>query len=346
MPVADARMFSHLYQFEKLGDEDEATAPECSSADYSDFGASEDLTPTYFMPRGLENMNLSDQLDSLAPIVDARVANLLGTDSPQILTACGKGSRSSLRMLRNGLDVAEIVSSSLPGPPTNVWTTRLSDEDAYDSFIVLGFSNATLVLVIGDEIREETNSGFLTSSPTIGVQQLGDGVLQVHPRGIRHIHGDKSVTEWPAPSQRTIVACTTNTRQVVIALSGGELVYFELDLENQLNEYQEQKEMGAAVTALSIADVPEGRQRTPFLAVGCDDQTVRIVSLDPNSALETISLQALTAPPSSICIAELLDASIDKMHKTLFVNIGLSNGVLLRTVLDSVNGQLTDTRTR
>ena len=56
--------------------------------------------------------------------------------------------------------------------------------------------------------------------------------------------------------------------------------------------------------------------------------------------------QALTAPPSSIVVAEILDASIDKFHATLFVNIGLSNGVLLRTVLDSISGQLTDTRTR
>lgn len=30
----------------------------------------------------------------------------------------------------------------------------------------------------------------------------------------------------------------------------------------------------------------------------------------------------------------------------MFVNIGLQNGVLLRTVLDPLNGQLTDTRTR
>lgn len=81
-------------------------------------------------------------------------------------------------------------------------------------------------------------------------------------------------------------------------------------------------------------------------AVGCEDQTVRIISLDPESTLETISLQALTAPPSSICIADMLDASINKTHPTMFVNIGLQNGVLLRTVLDPVNGQLTDTRTR
>lgn len=50
--------------------------------------------------------------------------------------------------------------------------------------------------------------------------------------------------------------------------------------------------------------------------------------------------------PSSICIAEMIDTSIDKNHPTTFLNIGLVNGVLLRTVIDTVNGQLTDTRQR
>lgn len=73
---------------------------------------------------------------------------------------------------------------------------------------------------------------------------------------------------------------------------------------------------------------------------------MQVVSLDPDSTLDTLSLQALTAPPSSIVMAEVLDASIDKYHATLFVNIGLSNGVLLRTVLDAIGGTLTDTRIR
>lgn len=62
--------------------------------------------------------------------------------------------------------------------------------------------------------------------------------------------------------------------------------------------------------------------------------------------MDTISIQALTAVPSAICVAEIQDSGIDKLRPTLFVNIGLVNGVLLRTVLDSTTGQLTDTRTR
>lgn len=59
-----------------------------------------------------------------------------------------------------------------------------------------------------------------------------------------------------------------------------------------------------------------------------------------------ISMQALTAPPSSICIADMVDSSIDKNRPSVFVNIGLQNGVLLRTILDPTSGKLTDTRTR
>jgi splicing factor 3B subunit 3 len=62
--------------------------------------------------------------------------------------------------------------------------------------------------------------------------------------------------------------------------------------------------------------------------------------------LTTLSLQALTAPPSSICIAEIFDTSIDKNRDTMFLNIGLLNGVLLRTVIDPVDGSLSDTRLR
>jgi splicing factor 3B subunit 3 len=43
--------------------------------------------------------------------------------------------------------------------------------------------------------------------------------------------------------------------------------------------------------------------------------------------LETISLQALTALPLSICIADMLDVSINKTHPTMFVNISLQNGL-------------------
>jgi splicing factor 3B subunit 3 len=343
---------SFIYSFQKLGDDDDL--PEYSSTHYPDFGVGDRApeVPT-FTPRPLENLVQTDDLPALDPILDAKVLNPLGTDSPQIFTACGRGPRSSFKMLQHGLEVQEAISSDLPGVPNAVWTTKLQSDDQYDAYIILSFVNGTLVLSIGETIEEVGDSGFLTSAPTLAVQQLGaDALLQVHPHGIRHVMADKQVTEWTTPaaqdgSPTQIVAAATNSRQVVLALAPtNELVYFELDMDGQLNEYQERKSMGSRVLTLSIADVPEGRQRTPYLAVGCEDQTVRIISLDPDSTLASISIQALTAPANSICIAEMEDTVIDRNHATLFVNIGLTNGVLLRTVLDPISGQLTDTRTR
>ncbi|KAI0789091.1 mono-functional DNA-alkylating methyl methanesulfonate N-term-domain-containing protein [Abortiporus biennis] len=340
----------HLYQFQKLGDDDDET--EVSSTDYPEFGMTDPsatLAHVYFNPHPLENLSLVDELESLDPIIDSEViSSLPDSQSPQIFTACGRGARSSFRKLRHGIDVEEVVSHNLQGIPNAVWTIKLKEDDEFDSYIILGFINGILLLsIVGDTIEEVEDTGFLSSAPTLAVQQIGaDSLLQIHPRGIRHILANKRVNEWVAPAGKTIATATTNKRQVVVALSSAELVYFELDLEGQLNEYQDRKAMGSTVLALSIADVPQGRQRTPFLAVGCEDQTVRIISLDPESTLETVSLQALTAPPSSICIAAILDTGINKTQPTTFVNIGLQNGVLLRTVLDPVTGQLTDTRTR
>jgi hypothetical protein len=146
----------------------------------------------------------------------------------------------------------------------NIFCRLLADE--FDTYIILSFVNGTLVLSIGETIEEAQDTGILSSALTLAVQQIGaDALLQVHPHGIRHILADHRVNQWSAPQGKTIVTATTNKCQVVVALSSAELVYFELDLDGQLNEYQDRKAMGSTITALSIAEVPQGRQRTPYL---------------------------------------------------------------------------------
>ena len=237
------------------------------------------------------------------------------------------------------------MESQLPSQPSAVWTVKLNKSDEYDAYIVLSFANGTLVLSIGETVEEVTDTGFLSTASTLAVQLLGeDALLQIHSRGIRHIRPGGRVNEWPTPQHRTIVAATTNERQVAVALSSGEIVYFEMDTDGSLSEYDEKREMSGTVTCLSMGEVPEGRQRSSFLAVGCDDSTVRILSLDPDSTLENKSVQALTSAPSDLNIMPMADSSTG--GSTLFLHIGLYSGVYLRTVLDEVTGDLSDTRTR
>ncbi|EON62276.1 pre-mRNA-splicing factor rse1 [Coniosporium apollinis CBS 100218] len=332
----------HFYQFEKLGDDDNE---EVFDSDNFPADPTEPYEPAYFHPRSAENVALVQSIDSMNPMMSCKVANLTDEDAPQIYSICGSGARSNFKTLKHGLSVSEIVESELPSMPSAVWTTKRNREDQYDAYIVLSFANGTLVLSIGETVEEVTDTGFLSSAPTLAVQLLGeDALVQVHPKGIRHIRPGGRINEWPAPQHRSIVAATTNERQVAVALSSGEIVYFEMDVDGSLAEYDEKREMSGTVTCLSLGEVPAGRVRSAFLAVGCDDSTVRILSLDPDSTLENKSVQALTAAPSSLNIMPMADSSSG--GSTLYLHIGLYSGVYLRTVLDEVTGELSDTRTR
>ena len=92
-----------------------------------------------------------------------------------------------------GVSITEMAVSELPGRPTAVWTVKKSQVgslyiyrciyeyyvfiyvcmyvqgDDFDRYIIVSFNNATLVLSIGETVEEVTDSGFLTTSPTLQV---------------------------------------------------------------------------------------------------------------------------------------------------------------------------------
>jgi len=236
-------------------------------------------------------------------------------------------------------------------PVENVWTTKITTEDQHARYIVLSYMGAkeTTVLSIGESVEAlpDSQTGFVSKARTLAVQQMGeDLLLQVHESGMRLIRPGGNTIDWKAPTHRTIRQVATNSRQVVLFLSNGELAYFEY-AEGQLNEYDQRKKFDNNITSLAIAEVPEGRVRTDFLAVGADDNTVQIISLDENSTLERMSIQALSALPTSLCIVAMEDANTgQRLASTLYLHIGLENGLYLRTILDTTDGSLSDTRRR
>ena len=74
---------------------------------------------------------------------------------------CGRGARSTLRTLRPGLAVTEMAVSPLPGNPTAVWTVRRSAADDFDAYIIVSFTNATLVrhVLLKDDIALVLDGG-------------------------------------------------------------------------------------------------------------------------------------------------------------------------------------------
>ncbi|KAL6706046.1 pre-mRNA-splicing factor rse1 [Coniothyrium glycines] len=345
-----------LYELESLGDETDDPLFESSQ-----FPVDPEATfaPPYFRPRALANLTAVETIPSLNPIMGMEVANPALEDAPQIYTINGTGGRSSFRTTRNALEVLDLIESPLPQNASDVWTTKLTSEDETDTLIVLCLHSRTLVLKIGDDVEEASNTGFLPDTNTLGVQQFGeDCIIQIHPKGIRHIQGIQfpnedasathaSLTDWQPPAHRTIVACATNNRQVAIALSSGQILYFECDSDGSLAMAEEEIALDSTINCLAMPDVPEGSVRAFFLAVGCSDQTVRIFNLSPDmegNILRSISVQALTSPPSDLTINLMSDKS-PRGHSQ-FLHIGLRSGVYIRSVLDEMTGDIGDTRRR
>jgi splicing factor 3B subunit 3 len=163
------------------------------------------------------------------------------------------------------------------------------------------------------------------------------------------------MSEWKTPGKRTIQLASANSRQVAISLSGGEIIYFELDAAGQLIEMGA-VDMGKEVTALDVGTVPEGRARSMFLAVGCVNDSVQLLSLDPSDVFGKGPEFAVGSRPTALCLVEMVkdaptsssgsaEASSSSVAVTsLYLHVGLEKGVLLRVAVDPITGDFSDAR--
>lgn len=296
----------------------------------------------YFVPRVLKNLKEMYTIESLAAITDMKVQDLCDEGLPQIYTLCGKCTRSTLRVLRHGLAVSEIAMANLPAKPNGIWSIRGNNSARFDKYILISFASHSIVLAVGEKVNEVNDSGFDTNSCTLYAGLLANQCyLQICQNSIRIIAGSNRVEKWEPPCK--ISRATANEKQVAIVLVGGKLIYFELDQDEKLKEV-EKREMEQEVLCVHIPSIPDGRVRSRFLAVGLYDNTVKILSLDPEGCLGRLSTQAIPGfQPETLCLLEMGHTLQDTQ---LYLHVGLANGMVLRTIIDSITGQLSDTRSR
>ncbi|KYQ99772.1 CPSF domain-containing protein [Tieghemostelium lacteum] len=317
----------------------------------------------------LKNLLLTHSLDSLAPVMDFKVMDLVREENPQFYSLCGVSQNSSLKVLRHGLPVTQFADTPLPGVPSGIWTVpkpksemAKDDNSQIDKYIVVSFVGSTLVLAIEDEVKEVSDSGILDSTTTLLIKSVGadqDSIIQVYANGMRHIKADKRINEWRAPGKKTIVHACANQHQVVIALTGGELIYFEIDQAHNLVEIMK-KDMRRDISSIEISPVPRGRQFSKFLAVSDWEGPVKVFSLDKENCLTQIALfDTDRQQVESLAMIEMPinEAGQERSHSTsnqiqssqpgvLFLFVGLKNGVIKRATMDQETAELSDFRQR
>ena len=104
----------------------------------------------------------------------------------------------------------------------------------------------------------------------------------------------------------------------MIYIEGGQIVYFEIDNNTgMLNEIQTEF-FHVEIRCIDIGEVPEGRLRSKFMAAGFMDNTVKILSLEPDQPeifLHKVSMLALSTAPESVCFLNLgAQKSADQQH--------------------------------
>ena len=114
----------------------------------------------------------------------------------------------------------------------------------------------------------------------------------------------------------------------------------------------EKIETSSEIVSVDIPPIPDGSLRAKFAAVAGYDSTVRVLSLNPGEALRTVGVQATPAPPESVLLLEVNNKNLKNKKASssappsMFLNVGLSNGVLVRCEVDRVSGALSDARSR
>ncbi|CAB1113081.1 unnamed protein product [Ectocarpus sp. CCAP 1310/34] len=344
-----------MFHFHKMGGEEGAVvATQCADPELDDSSESAaQVAPTFTPSATLKNLWGLDEVESLAPLTDMLVGDLAREDTPQMYTLCGRGNRSTLRILRHGLAVTELAENDLPGVPSAVFAFKERLTDDYDRYIVLSFTNATMVLEVQDSVEEVENSGFLATSSTLDVKLMANNkILQVYSHGLRVIMKGQPPQEWRAPGKKQIEKACANERQVVLALAGGEIIFFELDeaMQNIQGRYQEvgTKQLGGVeIACLEMGEVPKDRVRAPFLAVGDWNGNVKILGLSPENLLEQVAIINLPHPAESLCLAHMAaEQAAGGSNEQLFLYIGLASGVCQRVAVDATAGTLSDPRQR
>lgn len=101
-----------------------------------------------------------------------------------------------------------------------------------------------------------------------------------------------------------IIKGVTKGRQMILALAGGDIIYYELDQTGALSEVT-QTTLESEVIALDFSPIEKGRIRSSFLAAALTDFTTRIFELNPDSCLKILSTQNMKSAIESIAIEEV-----------------------------------------
>ncbi|CAN8069477.1 unnamed protein product [Agarophyton chilense] len=327
----------------------------------------------------LEFLLLVASMDSFSPLL-SHTSITLPSGEAALLLATGAWSAGFVRLVRRGIGILPMSDPlNMGGQISDLYAFKKSSEALYDEFIVISFEKRTKVLAVGEAKVEETSeSGFELNDTTLCAAQMGlSSLVQVHKHGLRYVHGGRAndATEWKPPVPSRITAGCCNRNQLVVILSSGTLVYFEVDSANDLllemdkiagalqpvggNEFVTH---GAGeddrVPVLTIADATIGRAKASIFAVaGGGSNRVRLYQVQTNGKVQSLGLHIAPAIVESLALVDFgciesttiagtrkPDTALTTYEPMLTLLIGTKHGAMIRLNVDSLTGAMSGKR--
>lgn len=178
----------------------------------------------------------------LGPIIDFCIVKGVGylrQGQGQVITCSGMGKDGTLRVIRNGIGISEQAYVELPGIK-DMYSLYRHFGDRYHAYLLQSFTSETRVLELvgAEEMAPTSLPGFDEASPTLHAANMaGDILVQVTAKGVQ-------VTDcatmkpcpspvWSPPPGVRISIAAGNATQLLLATTGGNLIYLVVDLEKK-----------------------------------------------------------------------------------------------------------------
>ncbi len=176
-----------------------------------------------------------DTYTNIGPILDmCLVDNNAAGGQKQLVTCSGAYKDGSLRIIRSGIGIHEQASLEISGIK-GIWSLRTSETAEYDKYLVQSFTTETRILAIeGEELGEVEINGFESNLPTIYCSNVANGMfVQVTSLSVRLVDCATYQLYHEFTTNKNITVATGNLTQLILSVSGGQVIYLELDTTNR-----------------------------------------------------------------------------------------------------------------
>lgn len=334
-----------------------------------------------FKPRGsLKYFSVADILESFACSTAISCGDFCREGIQQLVCAGGRGQQSVIRVLRRGLAVLELLSQTMSRRITACFTLREKAEDSFERYIIVSFDDATKVLRVSDEtVSEVSDTGFSTEAATIFAAQMGDtSLVQAQAGTVRFFDSaaPQNVTVWNPPNDSRVLAAAGNTSQLLVALSTGDVIYFEVEQNSQslnkvttingaISAVSNGEVVSQAAPTLALPDCTKSKHKTNLVAVS-DGQSsiVRIYMLDDENEFRSVGVHMAPATVESLSFVDFGDLQGEALSQAealtspksavpflglstmMYIIVGTRRGVLVWLSVDPSTGALSDKRSK